>query len=103
MKDHQVTVTIKSTSFGVDNSVLENTEYAMDAEELVYKHYTIADAVLTALTGDNAGEGGAIREMSEQFLDVMAESGGDLGKALENTAWKKRKPKAKPKAKRKTS
>ena len=97
MKDHKVTVTIKSTSFGVDNSVLENVEYAASAEELVHKHYTITDAVLTALTGDNAGEGGAIREMSDQFLDVMAESGGDLGKALDKTPWKTRKPKAKKK------
>jgi len=88
-KDHKVTVTLTSTSFGTINSELVNVEYAMTPEELVYKHYNIADAILKALTGDNDGTGGAIRKMSEDFLDVMEESGGDLEKALGNAAWKK--------------
>jgi len=89
-KDHKVTITITSSSFGTINSELTNTEYAMTAEELVYKHYVIADTVLAALTGNNAGQGGAIREMSDQFLDVMAESEGDLGKALKKAPWANR-------------
>ena len=88
-KDHKVTLTLTSSSFGTINCELVNVEYAMTPEELVYKHYTIADAILAALTGDNAGNGGAIRGMSQEFLDTMAEAGGDLEKALENQPWKK--------------
>lgn len=90
-KDHSVTVTINSSSFGITNSELRHTEYASCPEELVYKHYAIADAILKSLTGNNDGSGGAIREMSNNFLKVMEESGGDLEKVLnEKVQWKRK-------------
>jgi len=91
LKEHKVSITISSESFGIVNQSITVTEYAATPEELVYKHQSIGDAVITALNGKNEdGSGGVVRGMSELFLDTMADAGGDLTKALDEQPWRKR-------------
>lgn len=85
-KEHKVTITVQSESFGMVNQTITLAEYASTPEELVYKHQSISDALLVALNGDNSKDG-VVRGMGEQFLDAMAENDGDLEEVLKNTPW----------------
>lgn len=89
-KDHGVTTICISHSFGVVNGVVVHEEDAMTPEELAYKHEMITDGLFSGLWGNEENRG-TVRQMKDQFIDVMAEAGGDLAKAMEGAPWKKGK------------
>ena len=86
-KDHGVTTICLDHSFGVVNGMVVHHEDASTPEELTYKYQTICDAVIEALNGDNT-EGGAVRQMGDDFLGAMEIAGGSLEEAQKLGSWK---------------
>ena len=86
-KEHGVVTICLDHSNGKVNGMVVHHEDASSPEELTYKYQTISDAVIEALNGDNI-EGGAVREMGDDFLMAMEASGGDLVKAQALASWK---------------
>lgn len=82
-KPFGVTIVAVSWTNGVPDNKILYTEGATFPEEYVDKQQAIWDAVLWSLNGDNeSGSGGVIRQMGEEFQQIVAESGGDMEQAV---------------------
>lgn len=83
-KPYGVTLIACNHTNGVIDQIIPITEYAATADEQVYKYQWLCDAVIQALNGKNeAGTGGALREMGEGFQLLYEATGGDMEKMME--------------------
>jgi len=83
MKPYGITILVLEHSEGKVDQMINMTEYASSAAENVFKYQWISDAIIEALNGKNeAGSGGAFREMGEMFQAAFAQSGGDAAQAM---------------------
>lgn len=81
-KPFGITIAVIEHSNGVVDQVIPLTEYSGSGPENVFKYQWLSDVILQALNGKNeAGSGGAFRQMGEQYQAIAAASGGDEAKA----------------------
>jgi len=97
-KPHGTTIVAVSWTAGVPDNQLMFTEYASSADEYVFEQQWIWDSIMSGLNGGNeAGTGGALREMGEIFQESYDKNKGDLTKTMQDfAAVKKTQGQGKP-------
>jgi len=91
-KPHGTTIVAVSWTGGVPDNQVMFTEYASTPDEYVFEQQWIWDSVLGGLNGGNeAGSGGALREMGEIFQESYDKNKGDLVKTMSDFAGHKKK------------